>query len=210
MTKPKKFSRKELAKVQVDILKEQGRLFLQCQTCGTIWLLPITKLGKLRPNYWVCPNQQQHGSMVTKQEVAYHEAGHAVVGHLLGIPIDYATIIPQYNVAGQVSYTINLGKLPPSQQVMITLAGPIAEDMVTTSPRFQSFEDLMYHSESDGRGVLAIIERHQHEVDIPAHYDVAKYLLTKHRQAVERVASALLKHGQLPGEDVAKIISNPT
>lgn len=204
---PKRFSRKELAKFQVDALDEHGRIFLRCQICGAIWQPKINRRGQLAKNYWHCPQQALHDELVTREEVAYHEAGHAVLGHLLGIHIDHATIIPKEHIAGQVSYSINLAKLPPSQQVMITLAGPIAEDLVTKSPRFETFEDLMVHSASDARGVLAVIERYQNEVDVPGHYEVARYLLNKHRPAINAVAEALLKHGQIPGETVATLVN---
>ena len=206
MSRPKKFSRTELAKFKVDVLKEQGQVFLKCQKCGKIWLPKINQRGRLLPDYWKCPNQEFHNQTPTKEEVAYHEAGHAVIAHYLGIAIDYATIEPEANIAGQVRYTINLDKLPPSQQVMITLAGPIAEDMVTTTPRFVTFDDLMTYSTSDGQGVLRVINKYKDQVDMDGHYEVATYLLNKHRSAVEAVAQALLDEGKLLGEKLVAMI----
>jgi ATP-dependent Zn protease len=160
----------------------------------------------LLPEYWKCPSEASHQQLVTKEEVAYHESGHAVIAHLLGVAIDYATIVPNGTIAGQVRYTITLDKLPPSQQVMITLAGPIAEDMVTASPRFVTFDDLMSYSESDGWGVLRVVNLYKDEVDIPGHYDVAKYLINKHRDAIEAVAKSLMKHKKLFGEAIVAMI----
>ena len=37
---------------------------------------------------------------LTDRQVAIHEAGHAVVGHLVGVAIDHVTIIPKGFVAG--------------------------------------------------------------------------------------------------------------
>ncbi len=204
---PKRFSKRELAKVNVDVLKEQKLLFLRCQVCGHIWQPRLTRAGQLIEGYWRCPNLSYHDSIVTREEVAYHEAGHAGLGHLLGIHIDHATIVPRDNIFGQVCYSINLAKLPPSQQVMIALAGPIAEDMVTKSPRFETFDDLMRHSESDGRGVLEVVARHRHEVDVPGHYKVARYLLDKHRHAIMNVAQLLLQKDYISGEVVAQVVN---
>lgn len=207
LLRPKKFSKIELAKVNVDVLRQNNQLFLRCQICGTIWLPKTNQKGQLLPGYWQCPNAAVHNSMLTREEVAYHEAGHAVMGYLLGVGIDYATIEPNNEVAGRVSYVVSLDKLPPSQQVMITLAGPIAEDMVTATPRFATFDDLMYHSEGDGRGVLQVINRYRDEVDVPGHYKVAKYLLKKHRRAVEVVAQELLTQDRLSGERIVTIVN---
>ncbi|MDM8519877.1 hypothetical protein QUF64_07500 [Anaerolineales bacterium HSG6] len=206
MFRPKRFSRSELAKFKIDVLKEQGQVFLKCQECGKIWLPKTNQRGRLAPDYWRCPNQELHSQNPTKEEVAYHEAGHAVIAHYLGIAIDYATIEPNKNIVGQVRYTISLDKLPPSQQVMITLAGPIAEDMVTASPRFVTFEDLMTYSASDGHGVLRVINKYQDQVDMDGHYEVATYLLNKYRPAVEAVAQALLDEGKLLGENLVAMI----
>lgn len=205
--RPKSFSKTELAKVKVDILRQRNQLFLRCQICGKIWLLKTNQKGQLLPGYWQCPNAAVHKSMLTRQEVAYHEAGHAVMGHLLGVGIDYATIEPNNEIAGRVSYVVSLDKLPPSQQVMITLAGPIAEDMVTSTPRFATFDDLMYHSEGDGQGVLQVINRYRDEVDLPGHYKVARYLLEKHRRVIELVAQELLTQDRLSGERIVAIIN---
>jgi len=206
MIAPKKFSKTELAKVKVDIVKRQGKIFLHCLTCGTFWLPPTNKLGQLVQGYWQCPNREMHEQMVTQTEVAYHEAGHVVMGYLLGINVDYATIIPKEQIAGQVGYSMSLQKLPPSQQVMIALAGPIAEDMVTKTPRFATFDDVMHHSESDGRGVLQVISKYRNQVDVPGHYQVATYLLNKHRAAIEVVAKALLEHGEMVGDALVRLI----
>ena len=37
---------------------------------------------------------------LTDRQTAIHEAGHAVVGHLVGVAIDHVTIIPKGFVAG--------------------------------------------------------------------------------------------------------------
>ncbi len=206
MIVPKRFSATELAKVNVEVIKQQGKLFLRCQICGAVWLPATNKLGQLLNGYWRCPNTP-HKNMPTKEEVAYHEAGHAVIGQLLGVRIDHVTIVPNDKIAGQVVYTVSFDKLPPSQQVMISIAGPIAEDMVTKTPRFATFEDLLSFSESDGRGVLKTIVRYRNEVDVPGHYRVATYLLNKHRHSIDEVAKALLAKQKLTGEEVAIIVS---
>ncbi|GEM_PF-6224900 len=195
----------DLAKVNVEILKEHGNIFLRCQICGAVWLPATNKMGQLLKGYWKCPHSP-HKNIPTKKEVAYHESGHAVMGHLLGVRVDHATIVPNNSVAGQVVYTVTFDKLPPSQQVMIAIAGPIAEDMVTETPRFATFEDLLTFSESDGRGVIQAINRYRKEVDVPGHYQVATYLLNKHRQSIDEIAQSLLEKNRLTGKEVAEII----
>ena len=159
MPKPNAFTPIELAKVNVEILRQQGNTFLRCLICGAVWP-PATQGRRLLPNYWHCPNHPHHG-VPTRKEVAYHEAGHAVMAHLLGIPIVEASIEVSAGTLGHVSYTTPFENLPPSQQVMITLAGPIAEDMITKIPRFVTFEDIFQHSESDWRGVVVTLNRHK-------------------------------------------------
>jgi hypothetical protein len=75
--------------------------------------------------------RQEIGSP-SAQRVAYHEAGHAVVGHVLGKTIEYVTIEPALtDVAGQTfghTKWLDLDQGSPDPMVLVALAGSLAEE----------------------------------------------------------------------------------
>jgi hypothetical protein len=82
--------------------------------------------------------------------VAFHEAGHAVIGSALALPISYATVRPFNDWAGHVMFASNFVNVGSEPHLLLTLAGPVAEQrQFPTAPRLDHSIDM--------RGALAII-----------------------------------------------------
>jgi hypothetical protein len=54
---------------------------------------------------------------------AFHEAAHAIIALELGVPAEYATIVPRGSTMGQVKH----GEATAEQEAMIAMAGPMAD-----------------------------------------------------------------------------------
>ena len=75
------------------------------------------------------------------EAIAHHEAGHAVIGRVLGIEVEFVTITPDIDFAGSCTsdYAMYLAFFANDatrlsaieKDTIVTLAGPIAE-VVTT------------------------------------------------------------------------------
>ncbi len=63
------------------------------------------------------------------EATAYHEAGHAVVGWKLRIPVHSATINPDHNSLGHVLSSLQHADLEDTQRGMFLIAGELAEKL---------------------------------------------------------------------------------
>jgi hypothetical protein len=62
-----------------------------------------------------------------RDRVAYHEAGHAVIGAAFNVPISYATVRPDAVWAGHVLFSVKMTQIDCSAYMLLTLAGEAAE-----------------------------------------------------------------------------------
>jgi hypothetical protein len=65
--------------------------------------------------------------MTEREIVAHHEAGHAVIAFMLGVPVECVTIEPFEGRSGITWHH----KTSPENEILITMAGPFAESKFT-------------------------------------------------------------------------------
>jgi ATP-dependent Zn protease len=136
---------------------------------------------------------------VNPKHVAYHEAGHAVIGLMLGCEVRMATIRPRYSSLGSVD--VQPGGSVETAQIKVDLAGPLAERLV--SPL--SFFDLINRgSRTDWLSAWKAARRDEDVIlDLIRE---TKALVQQYRDAIVRVATALLERETLTGDDIKSLI----
>ena len=137
--------------------------------------------------------------------VAYHEAGHAVIGRVLDIPIKRVTINPKVLNADGVSFTDPtrgpLKQFSPDD-VIYSFAGAIAEEKFTGKPSNCSRGDdefVRYHS----RAYLPKDKRRPVRAELKAK---TVELVEKHWPEIEEVARELLEVSTVSGERIDVIM----
>jgi len=155
---------------------------------------------------------------VKAEHTAYHEAGHAVIGLVLGYDVRKATIRPRYSYLGSawISKKRN-GSLGATEVqagstesddfggICIDLAGPLAEMLVNPIP----FDELIRcAANSDWRSAqrhARRISRRQADILIDVVMGETRTLVEQHRDAIARVAAALLEHETLTADDIKRM-----
>ena len=132
----------------------------------------------------------------TKQETAYHEAGHALVALAVGCPVVQVSIQPGTHLqtahcALSEGFPVILDDI---DQVAVAVAGSLAQGFLTSQRE-------SYPSRSD----FALINHKTLEVQ-EAGYGKCVKLLTDNWHAVEGVAAALLSRNTLTGSEVVAIV----
>jgi hypothetical protein len=162
-----------------------------------------------------------------RMRTAYHEAGHAVVGRLLSIPIIYVTIKPSENSVGHVRHA------PLNQNfehdVLFSVAGEISEKILLP----ETLEEKMWRrkqrrigARSDHKeaktaasnligtithdGQWRIVHKDERRRAILKLRRKAEQLVLKNKLAIERVASALIEEETLSGQRLDDIIKGKT
>ena len=184
-----------------------------------------------------------------KKIVAYHEAGHALVGAVVDdgdFPVHKVTIIPRGRSLGSTMYiprkdTINYAKRRMLARLAVLFGGRIAEELVLgditsgASGDIQQATKLARHMVCDWGmsplGPIAYGENHDHvflgremgrsetyspetakridhevQVLIDEQYQRAQQILTEKRDALEKIADALLEHETIEGKHVMEIL----
>src|SRR5207245_593468 len=76
------------------------------------------------------PTRKESAAPSTRR-LAFHEAGHAVIAHVVGATIDYVTIEAAFLEAAGLTFghtkTLDLNQGPADRQVLVGLAGSLAE-----------------------------------------------------------------------------------
>jgi hypothetical protein len=154
------------------------------------------------------------------KHVAYHEAGHAVIGLKLGYDVGRVTIRKRYSSLGSAqiskkrcgslgSTEVQAGDVSPDSDdfghICIDLAGPLAERLVSPIP----FEELIAHgARADWQSARKRARRNnrQHaDTLIDVLMEETRALVQQHKEAITRVATALLEHETLMGEEIQRI-----
>jgi hypothetical protein len=137
--------------------------------------------------------------------IAYHEAGHAVIGRVLGVPIRHASIEPKdLGCEGHVT-RVDIGrKLTKFSEtdVIWTMAGYIAERKFTGKPS------------DGGRGDDAFIRYHTAQYISKPKLRTARNnlrartaeLVEEHWNAIHEVALELLRVGTISGDRIDEVI----
>ncbi|MFK7869038.1 MAG: hypothetical protein AB8B58_07345 [Roseobacter sp.] len=170
----------------------------------------------------------------TFRRVAYHEAGHAIVGHLLGLPPAKRIFISSQGGGVEVSrpriQTLETAK----NEITTLLAGRAAEKLIfgyssngaggdKTSDLALSTELALNISTRWGLGIdtpvyQPIGHEQWHRMPKRVRKDVVRYLetgtqkaseiLSGNVEALERIANALLEHRELDGYDLRRLITD--
>jgi hypothetical protein len=164
---------------------------------------------------------------------AYHEAAHAVIGHVLGLPCIHATIVPDDECAGHVigpdpmeafgemdrdcfeealkgnldTRCRDLGSLYRAKIIGL-MAGAEAEKVI-----FGGCLGGDGGGDYKDRYQIALIADSDFAPDKWERYEPrmrrqTRRLVRKHRDKIERVARALLEHQTLSGEAIEATISS--
>jgi ATP-dependent Zn protease len=132
-----------------------------------------------------------------RQRIAYHEAGHAVVVLRLGYKLKDVTIKPNGRAEGMTNYEKRGGLV--SDGIKIILAGSLAESLF----------DGKVSLKTDGSGNdWRAIRKWYPEFcarDVREIGEETKLLVQRHREAIARVARALLERETLTGDDVKRL-----
>jgi hypothetical protein len=139
-----------------------------------------------------------------RREIAYHEAGHAVLAEKLHFRVDIVTIKPHRFSRRSLGQAVHAkearGGIRAEDRIICSLAGPIAEA--------ESIGHL-YNRRRDLRGSdLASVRLEEELSGVPLRELEAQTLrmVRKEWSRIERVANALLKKEELFGHEVRDIL----
>jgi hypothetical protein len=153
-----------------------------------------------------------------REVTAFHEAGHAVIGSILSLPVRSATIKPTDAYLGAVQF----GRLKPDElsrvvcrnHLIAIFAGPAAEPKQGITRRTARGSDasdiktlvaqLVGTQATDGRLVYF---RPDHRAERKELRRQAEKLVLKHSDAIARVARALIDCETLTGKEIDEIIA---
>jgi hypothetical protein len=139
-----------------------------------------------------------------RRQVAYHEAGHAVIGHVLKRGVEFATIQPDRTYLGVVKHGKGRGRDHLSD-ILFTMAGEIAEAKVAGRP---------LNWKNDGpRGDWRDIQRlrrtirfYKGKVDAWGNFEArTRLLVEKHWPAIKAVADELMKREMILRSEIARL-----
>lgn len=164
--------------------------------------------------------------MKREKKTAYHEAGHVVAHHVLGLPFEYVTIIPDQDSEGhiieddydpgilgasmeendyQYSEMVTLGASVGAEKYLMRGTLTLEEIEVAIAREDPDRDALRCHARSiAGDGELAGQERLQ-----ACALEDARRLVTHYWADVETVAHALLRSKTLSSEEVRTLLTTP-
>jgi ATP-dependent Zn protease len=150
-----------------------------------------------------------------RRSIAYHEAGHAVVAHRLGVEVEHVTIVPDHTSRGHFVHDdlfcargLGSDRANLERAIAICLAGPLAQAWLLrrySERRCDGRQDYdcasglaRYLAGAAGeREFLRYQERRTHA------------LVERYWNEIELVAQALIERDQLSGAEVKDIIEAP-
>lgn len=157
---------------------------------------------------------------------AYHEAGHAVIASVLGMPLEYATIRALDLSSGHVRLNINSVSI---DYVIVLNAGRIAQSVYNGSTTggdgdmVKMFEALYYLNtgaapflkmdndtvESIMKRVTTFLATDPIQKQISEHTIHAQSLVSEHWAAIDAVAMGLIEQETLNANDIQRLITHP-
>lgn len=178
----------------------------------------------------VAPREERPPAM--EEYVAIHEAGHAVVGHLLGLKVEAISLRGRDGASGYVKFEYDdraVTRDEVERLVVQLLAGRAAEEAFIGSPGLGAGSDLAAATQqigrlhlsiglgdtlihrADARGVSAALDRHPKvaasvEAELQRHYLTALELVRRNEALIRLVSHAARKEGYLTGEVFARVV----
>ena len=154
-----------------------------------------------------------------REATAYHEAGHAVIARVLGLTCGQVSIIADDDSAGRAIIADpwqtagdweNRDRFRDARQAF---RGTIIARMAGAEAEREFFGQCRGRDDNDRYDIALLMDSRWTE--IPAddwdQYEArlraqTRRLVRRHRDTIERVAAALMKHKTLPGDEVHKIV----
>lgn len=130
--------------------------------------------------------------------VAFHEAGHAVVAHRLGVA--FGSVNALQHEAGRGMLRCDLSATEPGKAIAILRAGKLAQQKASLD------DDGDRQDRQDIAVALGRVHASRREAVRDAAERDARGILSDHWQAVERVANALLDKSTLNAADVRRLV----
>ena len=126
----------------------------------------------------------------------FHEAGHAVIAHILGVPISRVTL-----------HGLSTRSRPQDQanQAIVAYAGPIAEDR---HRRYSVEQHRQMWAGAEWRADLVNAVRYLGDGDPKLALAQARQLVNEHWPSIELLAAALLARETLTGDEIAALLGS--
>jgi hypothetical protein len=142
-------------------------------------------------------------SSLGTRTVAYHEAGHAVVGLLNGLAVERASIVPSASTGGHMLQATKVGDATSTAMLLMWLGAGAAERRLTGKPATLDVEDrrrarilasVITKSAPDSPAV----EQH-----LKAYDTIADAVVLANWRWIERTAHALMRKQTISGGTIA-------
>lgn len=139
-----------------------------------------------------------------RREVAFHEAGHAVIGHVLKRGVQFVTIEPKGSTLGRVNRSAG-HRIDDPAEINVSMAGEVAEAKLSNR--------TVDWGRDSCRGDVRVIKssmqrkmRSDDDANLWASLEAkTQKLVRKHWPAIRAMAGQLLKHKTLLRSDIADI-----
>lgn len=156
-------------------------------------------MGK-RNTPWM-PRSRRHPG---RKALAYHEAGHAVVGYAIGFRIERVSIVPNERSLGHCLYQDwdeEEAARNPNTALMLALAGAVTEEIAMGAPSRAADERrarilALSQGDSEEQAAERVAEARQHLVRI----------IEPHWPVVKALAAALRKQRELDGPTAVAVM----
>jgi hypothetical protein len=148
---------------------------------------------------------------MSREQVAFHEAAHAVVARALGIEVASVSIIPDVTSAGRVLMRPG----PKHQTILLTMAGPAAETLYVSRAPGKHEPSAIGWTTKDARTCRADIEallgpetRPRQRAHRWSVYQAAsRRLVMNSWPAIKHVAAELVRVGEIDGRRLDELIA---
>jgi ATP-dependent Zn protease len=149
-----------------------------------------------------------------RRSIAYHEAGHAVVAHRLGVEVEHVTIVPDHTSRGHFVHAdlfcargLGSDRANLERAIAIYLAGPLAQARLLRRLDRRRGGRQDYDCAS---GLARYLAGAAGEREFLRYQERRTHALVEHYwNEIELVAQALIKRDQLSGPEVKDIIEAP-
>ncbi len=153
--------------------------------------------------------------MDERKELAYHEAGHIVVGHALGLEVGEVTMVSDGRNAGRAGLPVDYGRVYAGDveyveaQHACYVAGAVAEELLT-GEQVEFVPGGEYHSDWQGASVC-VVELAGRDLDLQGEigdlaFGRARRILEENWEAVAGLATALMASGKLERQQVEELL----